>query len=400
MAEGTILVVDDSPLATKIMSTLFAREGYQVLTAESGEQALAQLDRTVPDLVVTDIMMPGMDGYELCHQIRARPRLRGIPVLAITTVTALEAKLRGFEVGVDDFVPKNTPAQELLARVEALLARRSRWESEAVAATPELHQALRLGYIVLFFSLKGGSGRSTLAANTALLLARERDERVGLLDLALEQGTAELLLDLVPRVDLGTLAGDEVDPDALTPDEVRHLVVVHPGGVALLAAPRYPEDAERVTPDLTIAALEAMAGAFPYVVVDTPCTFNEHVLRALEIADLVVVVATSDLAGAKATSTTLRVFQELQLPDERVLVVLNAPQGESGISRDGLERALRLPIQVAVPYDPAFSQALNSGQPHALRRERRPTASQVALSDLARKVAERLSAVGKRQPGG
>ncbi len=401
MAEGTILVVDDSPLATKIMSTLFAREGYHVLTAESGEQALEQLGRTTPDLVVTDIMMPGMDGYELCHQIRARPSLRGVPVLAITTVTELEAKLRGFEVGVDDFVPKNTPAQELLARVEALLARRGRWESPPPAPAPLPPQAPpRAGRIVLFFSLKGGSGRTTLAANTALLLARDGEETVGLLDLALEQGAAELLLDVVPRVDLGTLAGDEVDPAAVTPEEVRRLVVVHPGGVALFAAPRYPEDAERVSPDLSLATLRAMAGAFPYVVVDTPCSFNEHVLRALEIADLVVVVATSDLAGAKAMSTTLRIFQELHVPDERMLVVLNAPHGQAGISREGLERAIRLPVHVAVPYDPAFSQALNTGQPHVLRRERRPTASQAALAELASKVADRLGVVGQRTRAG
>src|SRR3982750_3885538 len=65
MAQGTILVVDDSPLATKIMSTLFTREGYDVLTAGSGEEALEHLGRVTPDLVVTDIMMPGIDGYEL-----------------------------------------------------------------------------------------------------------------------------------------------------------------------------------------------------------------------------------------------------------------------------------------------------------------------------------------------
>src|SRR3954462_8783774 len=153
MAQGTILVVDDSPLATKIMSTLFTREGYDVLTAGSGEEALEHLGRVTPDLVVTDIMMPGIDGYELCHQIRVRPHLRGIPVLAITTVNELEAKLRGVEVGVDDFVPKNTPAQELLARVEALLTRRGPTES---LPPPSPDAPRRTGRVVAFFSLKGG----------------------------------------------------------------------------------------------------------------------------------------------------------------------------------------------------------------------------------------------------
>src|SRR5581483_8098531 len=103
------------------------------------------------------------------------------------------------------------------------------------------------------------------------------------------------------------------------PEEIRHLVTMHPGGVALLGSPRYPEDAERISPDLSAAALHALAGAFEQVLVDTPCTFSEHVLRTLESSDLVVLVATTDLAGAKATSTTLRIFQELRVPDRRVL---------------------------------------------------------------------------------
>jgi len=131
MAQGTILVVDDSPLATKIMSTLFTREGYNVLTAGSGEEALEQLGRVTPDLVVTDIMMPGIDGYELCHQIRVRPQLRAVPVLAITTITELEAKLRGFEVGVDDFVP--SPAK---LRRRGRCHRRADERSRHIATTP------------------------------------------------------------------------------------------------------------------------------------------------------------------------------------------------------------------------------------------------------------------------
>jgi pilus assembly protein CpaE len=395
MAQGTILVVDDSPLAVKIMSTLFTREGYSVFTAGSGEEALEQLERVTPDLIVTDIMMPGIDGYELCHQIRAQPLLRGIPVMAITTITELEAKLRGSEVGVDDFVPKNTPAHELLARVEALIARPG--HDEGLPAVPPAPRGP--GRVVAFFSLKGGCGRTTLTANAALLLARLSGETVGLLDLALEQGTAELILDVVPRVDLGTLAGDEVAPEALTVDEVRRLVVMHPGGVALLAAPRYPEDAERVSPDLTTAALTAMAGAFGTVVVDTPCSFNEHILRVLETADLVVLIATTDLAGARATSTTLRIFQELKVPDQRLVVVLNAPNGGAGIDRAGLERAIRVPVDVVVPYEASFVQAVNAGVPLVLRNEGQPTAAQVALAQLAEHIAARLSVLERRSPG-
>lgn len=398
MAEGTILVVDDSAIVTHTLTHLFRSEGYTAVAANSGEDALAWLQKSTPDLVVTDILMPGMDGYELCRYIRAQPALRHTGVLALTVATELEAKLRGFEAGVDDFVGKETAAPELLARVHALLARRGHLDAGQGAADAGGLQ--RTQHVALFFSLKGGVGTSTLAVNVALLLAARRKETVGLLDLALEQGTTDILLDVVPRVSLGTLAADEVEPAALGPSEIRRLVTLHPGGVALMPAPRDSEDAERVSPDLTTAALEALAYAYGYVVVDAPSEYSEHTLRAIDLASLIVVVLSPDMASGKAAMGVLRVLRALDVPKEHVLLVLNSPNGDTGIPRESLEQALGISIDVVVPYDPAFIQALNEGKPRALREERRPTPSLLALQELAKKVDEKLTVVGPRAPAG
>src|SRR5262249_10530727 len=155
--------------------------------------------------------------------------------------------------------------------------------------------------------------------------------------------------------------------------EIRRLVTVHPAGVALLPAPREPEDAERVSVELTTAALEALAFAYSHVVVDTPSGFTEHVLRALDLTDLVVLVATPAMASGRATVAPVRILGELGFGDDRLLLVRNAPYGEAGIDREQFERAIGLAAAVAVPHDPLFGQALNYGQPRALREERRPT---------------------------
>jgi DNA-binding response OmpR family regulator len=163
-ARDTILVADDNAVATRVLSNLFAPEGFAVRTASGGAEALALLRRETPDLVILDVQMPGMDGFELCRRIRAQPALRGIPVLAFTLASELEAKLRGFEAGVDDFITKDTSSQELLARVRALLARRAAWASSRDDAAREPAP----GRAVAFFSLKGGSGTSTLATNAVV----------------------------------------------------------------------------------------------------------------------------------------------------------------------------------------------------------------------------------------
>jgi len=394
VAEGMLLLVDDSPIALKVWSALFTGAGYTVVTTHSGEEALAQFGDTVPDLVVTDILMPGMDGYELCRRIRARPDGRAVAILAVTEATELEAKLRGFEAGVDDFVDKATAPAELLARVQALVARQRLIPTSM--SQPEA-AAVRTRQVVVCLSLKGGAGTSTLAANLALLLARQRGEQVALLDLALQTGATEVLLDVVPRVDLGTLARDESDVAGLSRSEVRRLVAMHPAGVALLAAPRLPEEAERVTPELVAAALEALAHTFGCVVVDTPAGFTEHALRALDTADLVVVVATPDVVGAKGAVAAVHVLDALEFPRERLVVVLNAPNGNGEVEPEQLVSLLGIPVTVQIPYDPAFGRALNTGQPRALEEARQRTAALAALHELAKQVERRLTGVGRQQ---
>jgi pilus assembly protein CpaE len=394
MAQGTLLLVDDSLITLKAWSALFAGAGYTVVTAQSGEEALAQFVDIAPDLVATDILMPGMDGYELCRRIRARPDGRAVAILAITSAPALEAKLHGFEAGVDDFVGKDTAPAELLARVQALVARQ---RLVSTSLSPPEAAAAGTRQVVVCLSLKGGAGTSTLAANLALLLAQQGREQVALLDLALQTGATEVLLDVVPRVDLGTLARDEADVAGLSRSDVRRLVAMHPAGVALLAAPRLPEDAERVTPELVAAALEALAHTFGCVVVDTPAGFTEHALRALDMADLVVVVATPDVVGAKSAVAALHVLDALEFPRDRVVVVLNAPYGNGEVDPQQLASLLGLPVTVQVPYDPAFGRALNTGQPRALEAERHRTAALAALHELAKQVDRRLTGMGHRQ---
>ncbi|HEY7066245.1 MAG TPA: response regulator [Chloroflexota bacterium] len=393
MPEGVVLLVDDSQVVLRVWRELFGKAGFHVITASSGEAALAEVDRRLPDVVVTDIRMPGMDGYELCRRIRARPDGHAVSILAITDAPELEAKLRGFEAGVDDFVSKDTASAELLARVQVLAARQRRSQATAppaAAAPPRARQ------IVVCLSLKGGAGTSTIAANLALLLARQAGETVALLDLALQTGASEVLLDLVPRVDLGSLAKDEVDVSGLSRGEVRRIVTMHPNDVALLAAPRFPEDGERVTPELVGATLDVLADAYGRVVVDTPSSFSDHVLRALDSADLAIAILTPDVVGAKAAAACLHVLDALDVPRDRLLLVLNAPNGETSIDREQLDQLLRVPIAVSIPYEPAFTAALNRGQPRALQEEPRPSPGQKALFDLARHVERKLATVAAR----
>jgi class 3 adenylate cyclase/CheY-like chemotaxis protein len=134
--ELTVLVVDDQPPNLRLMEAMLTPRGHQVVTAASGEEALACLAETSVDLVLLDIMMPGIDGHEVCERIRANPETAFLPVVMVTA-SGEEQKVRAIEAGADDFVTKPVNRAELLARV-ASLGRVKRYHDTIVRQAGEL----------------------------------------------------------------------------------------------------------------------------------------------------------------------------------------------------------------------------------------------------------------------
>src|SRR5689334_6540212 len=116
-----ILVIEDEPANIQTLSTLLKERGYQINIATNGRQALEVLERIRPDLILLDIMMPEMDGFETCRRIKASPDWRDIPIIFLTAKTDTADIVRGFELGAVDYVAKPFNSHELLARVNTHL---------------------------------------------------------------------------------------------------------------------------------------------------------------------------------------------------------------------------------------------------------------------------------------
>ncbi len=134
--DATILVVDDLPQNVKLLDAVLSPRGFTVLSAGSGEDALELLSGQVPDLVLLDILMPGLDGYETCRRIRSNPLTSFLPVVMITA-SGNEQKVRAIEAGADDFITKPFDQAELLARVRSLV-RVKRYHDTVTAQAAEL----------------------------------------------------------------------------------------------------------------------------------------------------------------------------------------------------------------------------------------------------------------------
>ncbi len=120
----TVLLVDDEELLRRVMKDLLVREGYEVVEAGTGIEALDQVDRHAPDVVVLDLNLPGMDGYSVLSELRSRPATRNIPVVVLTAKGDEDNEVRVFELGADDFLTKPFRAKALSKRLEVVLGRR------------------------------------------------------------------------------------------------------------------------------------------------------------------------------------------------------------------------------------------------------------------------------------
>jgi pilus assembly protein CpaE len=385
---STVLIVDDSQTFVPELRGLLESNGYEVLAALRAEDALDMLGAARVDLIVTEALLPGMDGFQFVRQVRDRPATADIPVIMLSVRSAPEDYVAGFEAGANEYFVKPSEPQKLLAATKGLISRYEHGRLVRAPAAPAqvpLHRRSEQGEIITLFSLKGGVGTSTIAVNLAVSLKLLMPSaRIGLIDLSLEEGIDALMLDIVPTSSIVEWSREE-GPDA-PPDRLYQYFVHHSSGISLLAAPTAPEDAEFVRPDIVRRTLELAQKVFDYVVVDTSSSFSEASLIALELAQTIVVPVTPDMASLKTAVDTTRILKAVRIEDSKIRFVLNEIIPRAGLPKEKVEGSLRKEVFIIPHAGPDFVEAVNHGTPLASLPTPPPAAR--AVMDLAATLCE------------
>jgi len=280
MAEK-ILIIDDDIDTLKLVGLMLERQGYRIAVASNGTLGISRASVEKPDLILLDVMMPDLDGYEVTRRLRTDPALAHIPIIMFTAKSMVDDKVAGFEAGVDDYLTKPTHPAELTAHVKAVLSRTATGK-----AVPEPRDRAR---VVAFLGARGGSGTSTLAVNTAVVL-HGGGQDVILAEMNPGRGSIALDLNLPNPVGLSNLLIRSLKDIHLR--SIDGELITHRTGVRLLLASSRPKDSEleQAVPQME-AVVRNLATMATVVVVDLGSGLRPYVMPLANIADRVILVS-------------------------------------------------------------------------------------------------------------
>lgn len=342
MAEK-ILIVDDDLDTLRLVGLMLQRQGYGIVAASNGHQALVMAESEMPDLIILDVMMPDMDGVEVTRRLRAAEATRDIPIIMFTAKTQVEDKIEGFEAGVDDYLTKPTEPRELLAHVRAVLAR----SAKARQVAPPAERGCLIGLI----SARGGLGVSTLALNLGIALHELQEKDVLVAEFRPGQGTISLELGYLKSEGLTRLL--QRRPGEINPRSVELELIAHPSGVHFLLASTQPKDARYTS---AVENFEAIAHQLPYLarysVIDLGNGLTPIAGKVLPLCDLVVVVVEPVSQTIWQTKALIEDIIGLGVGQGKISVVL-ANRVRSGMQLSWSQVQEQLERKVDVIFTPA-----------------------------------------------
>ena len=354
-----ILVIEDEPLFQKMIVYSLKKLEVEVFTAQDGEEGLDAARKNTPDLIISDVMMPKLDGYGVVRTLRREPRFAHTPILILTAQSDLNDKLLAFEAGADDFMTKPFEPAELNARVNNLLAR---GENLTKLKNQVQSQGIADARLIAVHSLRGGSGGSTLAVNLGVALVQSFSQPTLVLDQVLTAGQIALMLDLPLKrtwADIAAILPEELDWETLQTITIRH-----DSGLDCIAAPTLPIDAERLNTHHLTKALKLLRANYEYVIADLPHDFSSHTVEILDRADLILLMLAPEMASIRAGVAAIETYRQLGYAKSKIKLVLNKTFPDKGISSKKIEMVLKHPINLMIPHAPkTFVESINMGKP-------------------------------------
>jgi pilus assembly protein CpaE len=341
-----ILVIDDDLDLLQMTRLMLQRGGHEVIVTADGADGIAKAQQLHPDMAIIDVMMPQMNGYQVVRRLREDPATADIVALILTARAQPVDRDAAMAAQADDYMAKPVAPAELLKKVSELLSR------GAKAALPSK-------VVVALFSLRGGAGVTTLAVNLGMAF-QQASRRTCVVDLSTRSGHVAMHLRLQAKAGWADLLSRA---NVLTPDMVDKVLLKHEkSGLKLLASPFLPPT-QPIGPEALDKVIGVLKPMFDSLLLDVSGSIDGVTRLAFNAADYIMTVMTPEVASLQTTAATLRTFGALNVPDARVVLVVNQVMPRPGLSAQAIEKALSRQVKASIPYDEGQMQAMGQGTP-------------------------------------
>ena len=335
---------------------MLALSGFAVLgEAGYGIEAVSLAKEAEPDVVVVAIEEPVVRALQTVEAVA--DLLPQSPIVAYSSIKEPGSIRKAMLAGVSDYLTTPVQEEELVTSIHTVLATEER---KRARISGEMEEPLACGTVLTVFGAKGGIGKTTISTNLATALVQKTNQSVTLVDLDTRFGDVAILMDIPVERSIADLALPE---EEISREMLQDCLYTHNTGVTILPAPVRPTDWRNVHAGHIERVVTLLAQTYDYVILDTPGTFNDIVARALELATLVLLVATVDLASLKDTLLALDMLRSWNFPQEKVKLVINATNEASNIQPQEVKRMLGREVFWSIPYDRNISMATQLGMP-------------------------------------
>ena len=395
-----VIIVDDIAETRETFRKLLQFESdIAVLgTARTGREGIDLAKELRPDVILMDINMPDMDGISATEIIRKEIPFAQIVIISVQGDS--NYMRRAMLAGARDFLTKPPMVDELVSAIRRAGAMAKEERKKMDARYPSKAggrrqggeygtQALTMGKIIVVYSPKGGVGCTTVATNLAVTLHNDETPTV-LVDANLQFGDVAVMLNERGKNSIADLAprADDLDTEVIEDVLITHTM----SGIRVLVAPSRPEHADSVSSEAFSKILKYLRRLYSYVVVDTSSTLTDAVLTALDVCDVVVLLATQDIPSINNARLFLDLVDVLEINRAQILFVMNRYDKRIGISPEAVGENLKQKIVTVLPLDEkVVVPSVNRGIPFVVNNKSKPIAK--AVFELAEEVRQRIAEI-------
>ena len=376
-----VLLIDDEQFYYKLIQKKLKESDYELEYAKSSSEGLAKITSFDPELLIVDLMLPDMDGFQILERLRRDTKFSTVPVIVITAKDQLDEKLKAFELGADDYLVKPFQPEELVARM-GILIRRGRAAQSAQTKSAEKAKDASL-YVV--HSLRGGLGCSSIVVNLGFAFDKLWGKTTLLVDGVLTAGQIALMLDAKSNATWENLVG--INDETLDDGVVSEMMCEHKSGIRYLASPRFPIAADTFSTEILKLFVDKLRAQNDFIIVDTSHDFSDMTINMLSMSNSILLIMAPEMASLRSTISALEIYDRLGISVEKVKIVLNNNSSNPAIKQAQLEKVLKRPIDFVLPYEAGeVSRALNFGQPFILTNPDLPIC--LALENMAYQLSD------------